>query len=69
MNLTDNKGIKVTVEVDGNIIDTTPESMEKKKGNSFWLILFLAILATFVLFPDSFNTVNDIYNQNTKESK
>jgi len=38
------------------------------KTNSFsWGILFLAILATFILFPESVDTVNDYYKQQKEQ--
>ena len=62
MNLTD-KGIKVTVEVDGNIIDSTPKIKEKKKATNYWLILLLAVISTYILFPESKETINNYFNQ------
>ena len=57
------KGIKVTVEVDSNIINSTPKSKEKKKATNYWLILLLAIISTFILFPESKETINNYLNQ------
>ena len=63
MNLTD-KGIKVIVEVDGNIINAaTPKIKEKKKTTNYWLILLLAVITTFILFPESKETINNYFNQ------
>ena len=48
------------------------ESFEKPKKkeqtyNSFsWGALLLAILATFILFPESIDTVNEYYKQQTE---
>ena len=50
------------------------ESFEKPKkkeqtykSNSFsWGTLLLAILATFILFPESIDTVNEYYKQQTE---
>lgn len=66
MNLTDNtkdKKIKVIVEVDGNVIDTTPKTNEKKKANNYYLILLLAIISTFAIFPESKETINNYLKQ------
>ena len=62
MNLTD-KGIKVIVEVDGSIINSTPKTKEKKKATNYWLILLLAVITTFILFPESKETINNYFNQ------
>ena len=62
MNLTD-KGIKVIVEVDGNIITSPLMSKENKRENSYWLILLLAIITTFVIFPESKDTLKTYINQ------
>ena len=62
MNLTD-KGIKITVEVEGNILDSTPKTKEKKKATNYGLILLLAVIITFILFPESKETINNYFNQ------
>ena len=62
MNLTD-KGIKITVEVEGNILDSTPKTKEKKKATNYGLILLLAVITTFILFPESKETINNYFNQ------
>ena len=62
MNLTD-KGIKITVEVEGNILDSTPKTKEKKKTTNYGLILLLAVITTFILFPESKETINNYFNQ------
>ena len=64
MNLaeTNPKGIKVTVEVDGNIVNSTPKTKKKKKATNYWLILLLAIISTFILFPESKETINNYFN-------
>ena len=60
---TTSKGIKITVEVDGNILDSTPKTKEKKKATNYWLILLLAVITTFILFPESKETINNYFNQ------
>lgn len=60
---TTSKGIKITVEVDGNILDSTPKTKEKKKAANYWLILLLAVITTFILFPESKETINNYFNQ------
>ena len=47
-----------------------PKEKEQTKSTSFsWGILLLAIITTFILFPESVNTVNEYYplreNENT----
>lgn len=62
------KGIKVIVEVDGNIIDTTPKTEEKKKANNYWLILLLATISTFILFPESKEILNNHFKNYSHEN-
>ena len=62
MNLTD-KGIKVIVEVNGNVLSPTLKTKENKKVNSSWLILLLAVISTFVLFPESKETFHNYFKQ------
>ena len=65
MNLTETtpKGIKVIVEVDGSIINSTLKTKEKKKTTNYGLILLLAVLSAFILFPESKETINNYFNQ------
>ena len=65
MNLaeTNPKGIKVIIEVDGNIIDSTPKTKEKKKATNYGLILILAVISVFILFPEPKESINNYFNQ------
>ena len=65
MNLaeTNPKGIKVIIEVDGNIIESTPKTKEKKKATNYWLILILAVISTYIFSPESKETINNYFYQ------